>query len=490
MPDCFVRYISLHIFPDIKSRHQTDKGETNKLDLVKVFIENILYPVMEKKNGNRIRKYLTELTSSQQMTIQALNELQTEKLKALLLECIANVPAYRPYAYLKDEIETNPISALKKIPILDKDRFRDTSENFINDTVDKSSLISNITGGSTGQPLNFYMDRRTVEHYEAARWRGLSWSGITPGSRSVMIWGNPIELDSMKQKSYHLKERWLKNRIIIPAYSLKSDSIINYINRIERFKPEYFYGYASALHAFAILMLKEKARLSFVPKAVVSTAETLHDFQREAIESAFGCRVVNEYGARDAGILAFECEHGGMHITVENAVFEVVDPITSEDQPIGENGALIVTDLNNFSMPRLRYKLGDSIALSDKACTCGRGLPLLDNVVGREDDVFLTIDGKLVHGHVFSHIARSHNPISKFQIRQHSPQSACLHIVLHSDSAVSEADAFIRNIKDVLPGTDISVSFVDEIPAGKSGKYRYAIREFDLEQGLKEMHTV
>ena len=114
----------------------------------------------------------------------------------------------------------------------------------------------------------------------------------------------------------------------------------------------------------------------------------------------------------------------------------------------------------------------------------------MDNVVGREDDVFLTIDGKLVHGHVFSHIAWSHNPISKFQIRQHSPQSACLHIVLHSDSAVSEADAFIRNIKDVLPGTDISVSFVDEIPAGKSGKYRYAIREFDLEQGLKEMHTV
>jgi hypothetical protein len=65
----FVRYISLHIFPDIKSRYQTDKGETNKLDLVKVFIENILYPVMEKKNGNRIRKYLTELTSSQQMAI-------------------------------------------------------------------------------------------------------------------------------------------------------------------------------------------------------------------------------------------------------------------------------------------------------------------------------------------------------------------------------------------------------------------------------------
>ena len=455
------------------------------MDLVKVLIENILYPIMEKKNGNRTREYIAELLCSQVLTSEELNELQKTKLKALLLESIKNVPSYKPYAYLKDEIENNPIAALKQIPILEKDYFRDNSENFINEAIDRSNLIPNITGGSTGQPLRFYMDRTTVEHYEAARLRGLSWSGITPGSRSVMIWGNPIELNSMKKRSYHLKERWLKNRIIIPAYSLKSESINQYINRIERYKPEYFYGYASALHAFALLMLKESISLSFIPKAVVSTAETLHDFQREAIQRAFGCKVINEYGARDAGILAFECECGSMHVTVENAILEVVDSITSEDVPIGQNGTLIVTDLNNLLMPRLRYKLGDNIALSDEACKCNRGLPVMDKIVGRQDDVFLTTNGKLVHGHVFSHLARSFDSVSKFQIIQHAPHSASLYIILHSNSTEAEAELFIRNIEELLPGTDIDIHFVDDISAGKSGKFRYAIRDFDLEQGLK-----
>ena len=145
-----------------------------------------------------------------------------------------------------------------------------------------------------------------------------------------------------------MKERWLKNRIIISAYSLKPEEMTDYIDEIIKFKPEYIYGYASALYTFSQLMLKQNLKIPFKLKAVVSTAETLHDFQRETIEHAFKSAVVNEYGARDGGIIAYECPKGSMHISAENIIMEVVHYKTFKPLPKGESGILLVTDLNNF----------------------------------------------------------------------------------------------------------------------------------------------
>lgn len=455
------------------------------MDIVKIFIEGILYPAMERKKGNKTREYISELKATQDLSESQLYEMQKDKLEKLLLECVRKVPAYKSYSYLEDQIKEDPFEALKTIPILRKNDFRNDSESYINESVDKSALIPNISGGSTGQPVRFYMDRKTVEYYEAARWRGLSWSGITPGSRSVMIWGNPIELDSMKQKKYAFRERWLKNRIIIPAYSLESESILDYIKKIESFKPEYFYGYASALDAFATLMLKNNLKLSFTPKAVVSTAETLHSFQRKNIEKAFACNVINEYGARDAGILAFQCKSGSMHISAENAILEVVDPLTFKPLAKGRSGVVLVTDMNNLSMPRLRYELGDRVTLSDKKCTCGINLPILENIDGREDDMFITPDGKFVHGHLFSHAARPISSIKNFQIVQKSPDSAELKILLEDNNDKEGIDIFIEELKGFLPKVNIEVKIVDDIPVTKSGKFRYAIRQFKLDDTFK-----
>lgn len=451
------------------------------MDIVKAFIENILYPVMEKRKGNKVRKYIDQLTSSQSLSNEELYDLQREKLKMLLLESIDNVPAYQAYSWLKDDIEKDAFHALKNFPILRKKHYTKESESYINTSVDRSSLIKNQSGGSSGEPVVFYMDRKTVEHYEAARWRGLSWWGITPGSRSIMIWGNPIELSQMDQRKYYFKEKWLKNRILIPAYSLESSGMENYIKKIESYKPEYFYGYASSLNAFAILMMEQNITLSFKPKALVSTAEVLHDFQRENIEKAFGCKVVNEYGARDAGILAFQCDQGNMHISSENAILEVVDPITFDLLPNGESGILLVTDLNNHSMPRLRYAVGDRAALSDESCQCGINLPILEKIDGREDDVFITIDGKFVHGHLFSHIARDIDAIDKFQIVQESPSEVKLKVIVTEGHEEEEVNIFLEKIKELLPKTNIDFKIVRDIPTSKSGKFRYSIRNFKLD---------
>lgn len=444
-------------------------------DFDKFFIEHLLYPIMKWKNRNQTMKYIAEMKETQHLSREEMSNLQMNKLKKLLTDAVENVPAYREYRHLIDEIQENPASALTKFPILEKSYFRAHSELFLNRRFSLSEGIPNQTGGSTGESTKFYMDRITVEHYEAARWRGLSWYGITPGSRSIMIWGNPLELSRKEQKREAWKDKFLKNRILLSAYALNSSSIEQYARLIRRYKPEYLYGYASALNAFALLMLEKGIRIDTRLKAIVSTAETLYDFQRENISRAFACPVVNEYGARDAGILAYQCKSGHLHLSCENAFIETVDPVTLQPLPAGSSGSAVITDLNNYFMPRLRYKLGDEIILSDKTCDCGIRLPLLESVCGREDDMIRTPDGLLVHGHLLVKLSLLNPSVQKFQIIQHSVDSVELKLVISPDGTSEEASEFVKELEKFLPKVHINVIFCEDIPHSSSGKFRYTV---------------
>ena len=115
---------------------------------------------------------------------------------------------------------------------------------------------------------------------------------------------------------------------------------------------------------------KHRIHPNLTLKAVVSTSETLEPWQAELLEKVFRCPVANEYGARDAGILAYTCPQGGIHITAENCIIEVLDPVTHEPLPDGQSGLLAITDLTNFVQPRLRYLLGDIGTISPSLCRC------------------------------------------------------------------------------------------------------------------------
>lgn len=454
------------------------------MDVIKPFIEKALYPMMEARRGNRTREYIRELCASAKKSREELLAEQEQKLGRLLDFCLHHVPAYRGLLAAQPELEEltgkDPRAALARIPVLEKSAFKAGFEQYLADGAKPEALIHNTTGGSSGEPTHFYLDRVTVEHFEAARWRGLSWWGITPGSRCVMIWGNPFELSAAEEKSYYRKEKYLKNRIIIPAYALKPQAMTQYAAQIDRYRPEYIYGYASALAVFGRLLLEQGLRLHVPLKAVVSTSESLYPFQREIIQKAFGCPAVNEYGARDGGILAYECPQGRLHISCENAVIEVIDPQTKEPLPAGKTGNIVVTDLNNYVMPRLRYALGDTVTLSDQPCSCGMGLPVMESVAGREDDTFVTTEGGFVHGVAFNNIIKRALGVAKFQIVQLSPERAELSLVTENGVKPPEWDGIMADIEALLPGTEITVRCVDDIPVTASGKYRYAIRKFDL----------
>ncbi|MFY0543734.1 phenylacetate--CoA ligase family protein [Brevibacillus sp. H7] len=452
------------------------------MPLTGYLIRHVHWPLMERLKENRTRAYLQELRDSQHMERDALLTSQRRKLGKLLQHAVQNVPAYTEFASDFADSADQPERFLQSLPVLTKGQFRAASQQYLTRGADTSRLISNRTGGSTGEPTHFYLDRPTVERYEAARWLGLSWHGIRIGDSSVMIWGSPIELGQQQANCYRIKERWLKNRLMIPAYNLDERRLEHDLGLIRRFRPAYLYGYASALYTLAEMMRQKGTRLRHRLKAVVSTAESLHDYQREAITDAFQAPVVNEYGARDGGIIAYQCPAGRMHAFSENSYLEVVDPVTGHPLPPGQTGQLLVTDLYNYVMPRLRYQLGDIVAFSPESCSCGIQYPLLAQIDGREDDMFVSTRGNYVHGHYFNHIVRNMEGFRTFQIVQHEPHRLTLKLVKDPNRySHAEETRLLAGIRSVL-GEDVfvSVRYVEEIPPAVSGKARYAIREFPL----------
>ena len=442
------------------------------MDIIKFGIEKILYPLMEKRKGNRIR-------SNTALLLAGDTEPAEDKLRALLYHCVEHVPAYKKYAYLKDEIKADPYSAMRRCPCLTKADYRACPQSFIADNAEKNSLIANSSGGSTGTPVQFYMDRKTVEWYEASRWRGLAAYGITNGSRCLMIWGNPFELSKNEDRRFRMTERYMKNRRIIPAYELKAEKLDEYMAFIKHYRPEYIYGYAGALGVFSRLMIERGLTCPIPLKAVVSTSETLDEDIRAAIMQAFPqIPVVNEYGARDGGIIAYECPQGGLHLSSENLVAEIIDPQIYQPLKTGQRGLLAVTDLNNYVQPRLRYLLGDEAALAQEPCSCGDSRPCLKAIYGREDDIFRGTDGRYVHGVAFANRIKTLPQVEEFRIIQTAPETALVLLRTSTGELPQGIEELKADYAALLPGTEFSFELTDEIPPLPSGKKRYTIRKF------------
>src|SRR5262249_18305868 len=126
-------------------------------------------------------------------------------------------------------------------------------------------------------------------------------------------------------------------------------------------------------------------------------AMVLHDWQRKSIEQVFDCKVTNRYGCEEVSLIACECErHEGLHVNADGVYVEIIR--NGRVARPGESGSVVVTDLTNRAMPILRYQVGDVAVVSDRRCDCGRGLPLLERLEGREADYVVTPAGELISG--------------------------------------------------------------------------------------------
>jgi phenylacetate-CoA ligase len=256
---------------------------------------------------------------------------------------------------------------------------------------------------------------------------------------------------------------------------LSEQSAPAYAATLNRYRPEVIVAYVNPLCAFA-QMLEERGIVPYSPAAIVVGAEKLHDFQRSLIERVFRSPVFETYGSREFMLIGAECDrHAGLHLTSENLLVEVLDD-QGIPTPAGEEGNVVITDLRNYGMPFMRYVNGDRAVAGLETCPCGRGLPMLKKVVGRQLDIIVTPDGRRVPGEFFPHLIKDFAAVRQFQVVQESENHVRLVVVLKQEWDAGERERLTREIRGVL-GESIHFEIVpvEAIALTKAGKLRVVV---------------
>jgi phenylacetate-CoA ligase len=329
------------------------------------------------------------------------------------------------------------------------------------------------TGGSTGEPLLFYFDRQRQAYDQAARMRTHRWFGADVGQREVYLWGAPVEL-RRQDRLREWRDRWT-NQLLLSAFNMSPRRIDSYLDRIERFDPVSVFGYPSTLAHLARHAARCGRRLNLTRLcAAFVTGETLTPADRQAIADYFGAPVADGYGSRDGGFIAHECPHGGMHLMDESIIVEVLD---DECCPVGPGGSgrVVVTHLDSYGMPFIRYETGDlaRAADPDEPCACGRGLSRILALQGRQTDLLVSKDGTVRHALSAIYVLREQPQIERYRVVQQRDHSVRVEVVCPDglDEGLNRTirDGLQRQLGDDTP---IEVIPVPEIPPEESGKYR------------------
>ena len=438
------------------------------------WVSGFVFPLQERLKGHDTVSRRRALEKSQWWSTDELERFRVARLRDFLLDVSAQVPYYRR---LFADIRFNPASVesladLARIPLLDKPLIRANLQHLRSDGA--SNLQRYNTGGSSGEPLIFYMGRDRVSHDVAAKWRATRWWGVDIGDPEIVVWGSPIELGA-QDRFRQIRDRLLRTKLL-PAFEMSAAKLDAFVAEIRAMRPRMVFGYPSALAHIARHAENRGQRLDDLGiKVAFVTSERLYDDQRAQIARTFGCAVANGYGGRDAGFIAHECPEGGMHISAEDIVVEIVNS-SGEILPAGESGEIVVTHLATREFPFVRYRTGDVGALRSRPCPCGRGLPMLDKIEGRSTDFVVAADGTLMHGLALIYVLRDLPEIASFKIIQESRQQVRVQIVAASPLTPVIEERIRNGFRARLgQGVDVRIEPVHEIPPERSGKFRYVV---------------
>ena len=442
-------------------------------------VSQFLFPIHEWVKGHTTTSVLRHLEQTQWWRPEQLQRLQAARLRTLLGNACSRVPHYRRMAaeLALDFNDIASVTDLRSLPFLTKEVIRAHEEDLKAAGARRLNRFN--TGGSSGEPLIFYIGDERVSHDIAAKWRATRWWGVDIGDPEVVVWGSPIELHA-QDRIRSLRDRIFRSTLL-PAFEMSPKRLDSFIEAIRRRRPKMLFGYPSAL-----ALISRHAELRRRPmddlglQVAFVTSEALYDDQKEQIERVFGCPVANGYGGRDSGFIAHQCPEGGMHITAEDIIVEIIGP-HGEALPPGKAGEVVVTHLATRDFPFIRYKTGDVAVLDDSACPCGRGLPLLKEVRGRTTDFVTASDGTVMHGLALIYVMRDIPGIEAFKIVQEDLTHTRVLLVAGDSFDTEYIDTIANAFKERL-GQDVQVVVeqVPQIPPERSGKYRYVVSKVSV----------
>ena len=434
----------------------------------------VFHPLWDLKDGSRRLKVLRELERTQWLPQETLRARQRERLQNILRYAAAHSPYYeRLFRLSAFDPAHYEEAAFARLPLLTKSIIRSSTDELLSRQFTRAQLGEHKTGVSTGVALATYFDRDWLEIRTADALRSDQWAGAFHGMKVAALWGNPPVPRSAKER---LRRLLIDRFVFLDTIDLNQRSLGQFVYAWRRERPEVLFGHSHSLYMLA-RYLRDEQISDLRPRGIVSTSMMLVAHERALIEQVFGCRVTDRYGCEEVGLIACECErHEGMHLDIEHLYIEFLREDGSAAAE-GEEGAIVLTDLYNRGMPFIRYRIEDVGVWTQRNCSCGRGLPLMERVTGRVADYLKRRDGSLVAG--VSLVERTLTAIAgieQLQIVQPSRDEIVLNVVRAGDFTAASEAALLAELRGVFgEGITFRTQFLERMPQERSGKYRFSI---------------
>ncbi len=420
---------------------------------------------------------MKEFETSQYLPRAELEQLQFGRLSNLLQHAFAECPFYRSRfhaAGLKPG-SIKSLSDLRQLPVLTKEDIQRHRDAMIAKNWPRNDLIPNQTGGSTGTPISFFLGSERACSRAAATWRHNRWAGYDIGERLACLWG-AVRDAPVRSRLGKWKDNILTPTMLLNTANVTQEGLASFMNKMHRFRPKSLLAYSKSAVLLARFVLQSGLK-PYQLASIITSAEVLEPFERQLLEETFGCPVFNRYGCREVSVIASECEcHNGLHIMAEGLYVEIER--NGGPVPAGEPGSILVTDLLNFAMPLIRYRIGDVGALMQGVCQCGRNLPRLEGIQGRVTDFLVGGDGRLVSGAALTVAVIAKRPtLGQVQLIQDRPGQVLFKIAPKNGVDPSPEDLhFLQEETKKYLGERLEseVEFVTEIPCEPSGKFIFS----------------
>jgi len=420
-------------------------------------------------------KFLDTLLKDQWLSKNIIHENENIRFMNMINHVWDSVPYYKDI-FLAHGITKNSvrnIDDLVNLPILKKESIRTKSEEMLSHSINKKNIITLNTSGSSGKSLKIFMDLESRRKAYAFVTRYHRWAGLKNSRNNVTLAGRTIIPQGQKSKVFWRYNAVMSN-YLFSTYHMSDQNLPYYVEKIRNVAPNYIDSYPSAVYLLAKYMCQHGIT-DICPKAILTSGETLFDYQRELIEKVFNCQIFDQYGCTEQALFVSQCEKGTYHVHPEYGVVEILD---DKNKPVGKGqiGRVVCTSFTNMAMPLIRYDLGDTASFGEYECDCGRNFPVLEKLCGRIDDYIITPEGNRVGR--LDPVFKGLSSVKFAQMIQKEYGKLIVKIVPGNNYVEEDKDRILFELyKRVGNKMHIEIIIVNEIEQSANGKFRTVICE-------------
>ena len=428
-------------------------------------LKNVIISLADKVMGTRIMSYYHLINKMQAWSKEDILNWQIVKLKELIEHAYNNTEYYKK---LFDKHGIKPenitkIEDLKKIPILTKFDIIKNYNELIPKNISTIPHMQSATGGSTGDPMQFLLDKASWSFSNANNIYNWEITGYNYGDKYIALGSTSLFVNKKRSLAHTIYYR-LKNKIGLNGVNMSAKVCANYVALIQKKKIRFIYGYASAIYLLAKYVKEKNIKLNI--DVCFPTSEVLIDLYKSTIKEAFKCKILDGYGASDGGITAFDHKEGCFKVGY-NAIIRTIN----KEADISE---LLLTDTLNYAMPLINYKIGDEVIMNDpKAHPCEYNGQIINKVLGRTSEIIELENGNVLTGPGFTILFKD-IPVEYYYIEKIGVNSInCTINKLQSYNEKHEKIIYSTFSNMMGPESTISINYSDQIKYTNSGKRKY-----------------